>query len=58
MMQVIPQWKIVLDYPNRASVEFWMSETFVSAVLRIISELQFTENGLEQPTRITVSLKP
>lgn len=57
MMQVVQQWKVVLDYPNRAPVEFWISDNFAVSVLRKISDLQFTANGLEQPVRITVSLK-
>lgn len=55
MMQVVPRWKVVVQMPNAPSQTFWMNENFVQNVLRKVADMQFTENGLTQPTTITIT---
>ena len=54
MIYVVPQWKIGFEYSDR-TVTFWLHNNSVSNVLRAVADMQFSENGLEQPLAIKVS---
>ncbi len=54
MMQVVPKWKVVVTFQSREPITLWIHDTCIVNVLRKVADLQFTENGLEQPTRITI----
>lgn len=53
MMQVVPKWKVTVTFSDRNLV-FWVSDSSISNVMRKIADMQFTENGLEQPVQITI----
>ncbi len=54
MIQVIPQWKIAFEFSDR-TVTFWLHNNHVGNVLRTVSDLQLSENGLETPLAIHIS---
>lgn len=53
MMQVVPKWKVTVLFTDR-SVVLWIHDPFIGNVLRKLADLQFTENGLDQPIEIIV----
>lgn len=53
MMQVVKKWKVKIVFDSRV-VEFWVHDNFLSNVLRKIVDMQFTESGLEQPTKVVI----
>ncbi len=55
MMQTVQKWKVVVIF-DRMQPEhvFWIYDNCASNVLRKIADMQFTENGLVQPTSINV----
>lgn len=53
MMQIIKRWKVQIVFANRV-VEFWVHDNFLSNVLRKITDMQFSDNGLEQPTKVVI----
>lgn len=59
MMQIIPRWKVQALFENDArNVTLWIYDSIGANVLRKAAEMQFTENGLDQPKCIIVSLDP
>jgi hypothetical protein len=58
MLQVISKWRVVVSYGgDRAPVVLYISDNFLSNALRTLASLEFSENRLEQPTSIQVSLE-
>lgn len=55
MMQVVPKWEVKLCYEGDRVFKVWISDNFMSNVLRKVAEMDFTENALEQPYLVTVS---
>ena len=53
MIQTIPLWKVTVTLPSR-EVVLWIHDMHISNVLRQVAAIQFTENGLEQPTKIVI----
>lgn len=56
MLQVMPKWKVVVLFQTRADVVFWMYDSHLSNVQRAVANMQFTENGLDAPKEIRISL--
>jgi hypothetical protein len=54
MVHVVPQWKIAFVYADR-TVTFWLHNNHAGNILRTVADLQFSENGLEQPDAIQIS---
>ena len=53
-MQIVPKWKVTVKFQARADIVLWLYDYNIGNVLRIVAGMQFTENGLDQPTQITV----
>jgi len=53
MMQIVPKWKVTAVFADRRVV-VWIYDAHLSNVLRRVSDMQFTESGLEQPRMIAV----
>lgn len=54
MLQVLPRWKVVVKMADGSERVFWVNDNFMANVLRKVADIQFTENGLSQPTAISV----
>jgi hypothetical protein len=54
MMQVVPRWKVTVFFADRGDLVFWLSDGHLGNVLRLVSGMQFSENGLDQPQAVTV----
>jgi hypothetical protein len=54
MMQTIRKWAVEVTFADRAFV-FWVHDNFLANVLRTVAGLDFSANGLEQPSSIRVS---
>jgi hypothetical protein len=55
MMQTVQKWKVLVHFSlNENDLVFWVNENHMSNVLRKIADMQFTENGLEQPVQISI----
>lgn len=53
MMQVIPKWKVTVQLAGRDTV-FWISDAFLSNVLRMLAAITFGE----ELGRVTVEREP
>ena len=53
MLQVIPKWKVTVTVAGVAQV-LWVYANSVSDVMRKLADIQFTENGLTQPTSVHI----
>ena len=54
MMQMVQRWKVIARFSGRPDIIIWIDNNFLSNVMRTVAEMQFSENGLEQPTAITI----
>ena len=54
-MQAVPKWKVTVVLTADRQVVLWIHDNHLSNVLRQVSNMQFTENGLTQPLEIIVS---
>ncbi len=55
MMQMVQRWRVTVTVAGQAS-EFWINDNFLSNVLRKVADIQFSENGLSEPTRLLIAL--
>ena len=53
MLQVVPKWRVELTFSDR-KVELWIYDQSPSNVLRKLADLQFSANGLDQPSQIQI----
>lgn len=53
MVQTVPKWKVTVRFPDR-QMALWIYDISISNVLRKVSEMQFSDNGLEQPTEVVI----
>jgi hypothetical protein len=55
-MQMMSKWRVAVSFPGDREVEFWIHDNHLANVLRKAADIQFTENGLVQPSNINISL--
>lgn len=55
MMQVLPKWKVTVTFATGREAVVWIHDNFMANVLRSVATLEFSDNGLEQPTYIGIS---
>lgn len=55
MMQVVPRWHVKAVVDGQVH-EIWLHDNHIENVLRQVAGFQFTANGLDRTTRITVTL--
>ncbi len=56
MMQTVPKWKVTVEFSNyEKNVTFWVYDNHSSNVLRHIASMDFSGDGLTQPTQIVVT---
>jgi len=56
MLQVVPKWKITVQFVDRAVVVF-ISEHHVENVLRQVAAIQWSESALDTPREIHIELQ-
>lgn len=57
MIQVLPKWRVRVMLRNGADERvFWISDTSLANVMRKVSEIQFSEKGLDEPVSVCVTL--
>lgn len=56
MFQVMRKWRLAYLFSDGTLREVWLNDNFASNILRRAGELDFSESGLDQPIRVTVSL--
>ena len=54
MMVVIPKWRVTVTFTGKPSQVFWISDPHIGNVLRQVAMMDFSENGLEQPSQIVI----
>jgi len=57
MMHVIARWKVTVSIQARDPIVLWINDDHPSNVLRQVSAIQFSENGLERVTGIRIELQ-
>jgi hypothetical protein len=43
MMQIVPKWKITIVRPSAGSLAFFISDRFLSIVLRKLADIEFED---------------
>lgn len=56
MIQTVPKWKVTVSFSSRDDVVLWIYDSHLSNAMRTVAAMQFTEDGLEQPTSIHVGV--
>lgn len=54
MMQVVPKWKVVVWQGEDEHV-FWITDNCLSNVMRKVADMQFSKDGLTQPSCISIT---
>ena len=52
MMHVVPKWRVTLARPNAPSLVLFISDQFLSNVLRKLADIEFAQ----QPSDISIAL--
>jgi hypothetical protein len=55
MMQVIARWRVTVTFEGGRQQVIWISGSFVSNIMRMVADLSWTADGIEQPVNITIA---
>jgi hypothetical protein len=56
MLHVVPKWKVSVTLRDGAEHTIWIHENVAANVLRKVADIQFAQNGLNDPVKVLLSV--